>query len=733
MTAAASISELVAAELQLPGRGVARALELLAEGATVPFIARYRKEATGGLDDLQLQRIAEHHEVVVAREKRRSAILSALEEQGALTPALALQIRGAKTLAVLEDLYAPYRPKRRTRGQLARERGLLPLAELLLAQSPKPVDRAALAQPYVAADKELPDVDAVWAGARDLAAELIAERVELRDELRRLYKSRGELVVGVARGKSKAPELEHYRDHVGRREPAERAPSHRILAVERGEAAGLLKVQVELEEAAVDHLVRKVVVRPQASPVLAKELNLAIEEAKERLLLPSLESEHRRGLRERAELEAIRVFAKNLEALLLAPPLGGQPVVAIDPGLRTGCKVVALDAQGNLQTHTTIYPHTGDAAAAGEALAKLVSRHRPAAIAVGNGTAGRETEAFVAALKKAGRIDGAVKVVAVSEAGASVYSASEVAREELPDLDVSIRGAVSIGRRLQDPLAELVKIDPQSIGVGQYQHDVDQKALSAALDRVVEGVVNRVGVDLNTASPTLLRYVSGLGPALAKAIVAHRAEHGPFKSRSALKKVPRLGAKAFEQCAGFLRIRGGEQPLDQSAVHPERYPVVAQIARDLGVTPGALVGNTALAAKVEPQRYVDPSAELGLPTLVDIVEELKKPGRDPRAELTEVGFDPEITKIEHLQPGLILNGVVTNVAAFGAFVDVGVHQDGLVHVSELAHRFVKDPAEVVTVGDRVRVKVLTVDLPRKRIGLSIKAAQASPSGERGRG
>ena len=720
----------VAQALNLPRVGVLRTLELLDEGATVPFIARYRKEATGGLDDAAIQKIAEEVKVVEAREKRRAAILSSLEAQAVLTPELAAKIRGAGTLALLEDLYLPYRPKRRTRGQLARERGLLPLAELILAQAPRSESREVLGRPYVDAAKELPDLEAVFAGARDLVAELIAERAELRGELRRLYASKGELVVAAARGKSKAPELEHYRDHVGRKEPAERSPSHRILAVERGEAAGLLKVTVELEPSAVEAIVRRQVMRPNAAPVLANELKLAMAEAIERLLLPSLESEYRRTLKDRADQEAIRIFAKNLEALLLAPPLGSSPVVAIDPGLRTGCKVVALDAQGNLRGHCTIYPHTGGESEAAVTLRKFLSQHPAGAVAIGNGTAGRETEAFVAKLLKAGALPAGLKVISVSEAGASVYSASELAREEFPDLDVSLRGAASIGRRLQDPLAELVKIDPRSIGVGQYQHDVDQAELGAALDRVVETVVNRVGVDLNTASPTLLRYIAGLGPALAKAIVEHRAAAGAFRSRAELRKVPRLGAKAFEQCAGFLRIRGGKEPLDASAVHPERYGVVARIAKDLGVGPGALVGNLALAEKVEPARYVDPAADLGLPTLVDIVEELKKPGRDPRAELSEVGFDPEITAIEHLRPGLILNGVVTNVAAFGAFVDVGVHQDGLVHVSELAHRFVKDPAEVVTVGDRVKVKVLSVDLPRKRIGLSIKAAGPAPAERR---
>jgi uncharacterized protein len=715
---------LVARELSLPPAGVGRALALLDGGATVPFISRYRKEATGGLDDEAIARIAAHAEVVDAREARRAAIRASLAEQGVLTPALEQAVAAAPTLAALEDLYLPFRPRRRTRASVARERGLEPLARLLLAQGGAAGTREALARPYVSAEQELPDVDAVWAGARDIVAEVIAEQPELRASIRQLLVEEAELVVEVARGKSKAPELARYADHLGRREHATHAPSHRLLAAERGEAEGVLKVSLAVDPRAVLARTRDAVVRRGAAPVLARELELAMEDATARLLLPSLEAERRRALKERADEEAIAVFAKNLTALLLAPPLGGKPVVAIDPGLRTGCKVVALDGRGEVLAHATIFPHTGREADAGAALARLVAEHPPAAIAVGNGTAGRETEAFVRRLAATGALPRGLRVVSVSEAGASVYSASEVARTELPALDVTLRGAVSIGRRLQDPLAELVKIDPKSIGVGQYQHDVDQPALGAELDRVVERVVNRVGVELNTASPTLLRHVAGLGPALAAAIVAHRTRHGAFSTRAQLKDVPRLGARAFEQCAGFLRIAGGAEPLDRSAVHPERYAVVARMARDLGVPREALVGDGALAARIDPRRYVDEGAGLGLPTLGDIVAELGRPGRDPRAEFVDAGFDPDVTELAHVRPGQVLNGVVTNVAAFGAFVDVGVHQDGLVHVSELAHRFVKDPSEVVKVGDRVKVKVLQVDLARRRIGLSIKALQA---------
>ena len=715
---------LLARELSLPLAGVAATLELLDGGATVPFIARYRKEATGALDDEAIQRIADHASVVDTREARRAAILGSLSEQGVLTPALSKAIADARTLTELEDLYLPWRPKRRTRAQVARERGLQPLAEVLIAQASTAPTREALGQPYVDPARDLPDLEAVFAGARDIVAETIAERAALRSDLRTVFAAKGELVVDAARGKSKAPELEKYRDHVGRRERAEQAPSHRVLAAERGEAEALLKVAIELPPDVVAARVRAAVALPKAAAVLAREVSLAIDDAIERLLLPSLEAEYRRTLKQRADDEAIRVFARNLTALLLSAPLGGKPVVAIDPGLRTGCKVVTLDGRGDLVAQLTIYPHTGRESEAGVQLAALIKAHNPEAIAIGNGTAGRETETFVRKLQSSGMVPAKLRVLSVSEAGASVYSASEIAREELPGVDVTLRGAVSIGRRLQDPLAELVKIDPKSIGVGQYQHDVDQPALAAALDRVVETVVNRVGVELNTASPTLLRHIAGLGPALATAIVAWRASHGAFRTRAALKEVPRLGARAFEQAAGFLRIRGGDEPLDASAVHPERYGLVAKMAKELGVSRGELVGNDAVASKIAVGAWVDEAQGIGLPTLRDIVTELKKPGRDPRAEFTEVGFDPAITELSHVKVGLVLNGIVTNVAAFGAFVDIGVHQDGLIHVSELANRFVKDPAEVVKVGDRVKVKVLVVDEPRRRIALSIKALQA---------
>ncbi len=718
---------LVARELSLPQDAVGRTLQLLDGGATVPFIARYRKEATQGLDDAAIQRVSDHAAIVDAREARRATILESVRAQGSMTPELEAQLKAAGTLALLEDLYLPFKPRRRTRAQAAREKGLEPLARLLLSQPAQAAPRELAGRPFVDAAKEVANLEDAFAGARDIVAEQVAERAELRAEVRRMFAERGELTIEVARGKKDAPELARYQDHVGRREKAAKAPSHRVLAAERGEAEGVLRVSIELPREAVLIEVKRRVLTGRPPPWILRELSLALDEAVDRLLLPSLEAEQRRELKRAADEEAIRVFARNLEALLLSAPLGARPVLAIDPGLRTGCKAVSLDESGDVLEFATIYPHTGREGEAARDLAALAKKHAPAAVAIGNGTAGRETEAFVKKLVASGALPAGLKVVSVSEAGASVYSASELARQELPALDVSVRGAVSIGRRLQDPLAELVKIDPRSIGVGQYQHDVDQAALGEALGRTVEAVVNRVGVDLNTASATLLQSVAGVGPALAKGIVALRAERGPFRTRAGLREVPRLGAKAFEQCAGFLRIRGGDEPLDASAVHPERYPLVARMSKDLGVARGALVGDAALADRIDISAYVDMDAGVGMPTLRDILTELKKPGRDPRAEFAEAGFDAAITELGHIQPGMVLNGLVTNVAAFGAFVDLGVHQDGLVHVSELAWRFVKDPGEVVQVGDRVRVKVLAVDLQRRRIGLSIKALLPPPS------
>jgi protein Tex len=710
----------IAGELGVHVGQVERTVALLADGATIPFIARYRKEVTGNLDEVQIAAIDERRTYLSELDARKQTVLAEIEKQGKLTDALKAKIERTLSKTELEDLYLPYKPKRRTRATIARERGLEPLAEKILAQAVEAESRDALGAPFVNAEKELPDVEAAFAGARDIVAETVAERADVRAALREQALETGALVGAAIAGKEE--EGAKFKDYFNFRQEAKAIPSHRLLALRRGEAEGFLRVLLEVEADAAKDLVRhKVVTAPKAT--LARDLDVAIADAYDRLLKTSIEVDVRLVLKERADAEAIKVFAGNLRALLLQSPLGGKRVLAIDPGYRTGCKVAVVDEKGDLQTHDVVYPTQSERKVeeAAATLERLCEQHRIEAVAIGNGTAGRETETFVRKLAAEGRL-GAVKIVVVNEAGASVYSASEIAREELPNEDVTVRGAVSIGRRLQDPLAELVKIDPKSIGVGQYQHDVHQSTLKKSLDQVVESCVNAVGVDVNTASVKLLQYVAGVGESLAKNIVAYRAQKGPFRARKGLLEVPRLGQKAFEQAAGFLRIRGGENPLDNSAVHPESYDVVAKMARDLGVDVQGLVGRTDMVSKIDAAKYVD--ERRGLPTLKDILGELQKPGRDPRAEFEEVGFDPSVTEFEHVREGMVLAGVVTNVTQFGAFVDVGVHQDGLVHVSELAHKFVKDPAEVVKVGDRVKVKVIKVDAERRRIGLSVKQATA---------
>jgi protein Tex len=714
------LAAVVAAELSLPRAGVEHTLALFAGGATVPFIARYRKEATGGLDEVQIGKIQERHEYHVELEARRATILESIASQGKLSDELRARILATRSKTELEDLYLPYKPKRRTRAMLARERGLEPLADLIWAQAVRlEKSREALAGPFVDAAKSVPDVDAAWQGARDIIAERIAEDADVRASLRGLALAEGRLTSRVAKGK--AQDGKKFEDYYAFENPVRTLPGHRVLAVFRGEKEGVLKVSVAVaDEAALGRIHRRVVRERRAA--LAPDLEAAIVDAWGRLLEPSIDADVRGILQERADAEAIRVFAENLRHLLLQPPLGGKRVLAIDPGFRTGCKVVALDEQGDLVEETVIYPHEPQKRVeeAKQTLAALAQRHRSDAVAVGNGTAGRETHELVRAMKREKLLPDGCVVVLVNESGASVYSASEIAREEFPDKDVTVRGAASIGRRLQDPLAELVKIDPKSIGVGQYQHDVNQSALKRALDGVVASCVNSVGVNVNTASARLLSYVSGIGDTLAHNIVAFRAEHGALRSRRDLLKVPRLGPKAFEQAAGFLRIRGATNPLDASAVHPESYDVVERMATDLGVPVANLVGSSDLVRRLELARYVD--ERRGEPTLRDILAELEKPGRDPRESFQDVGFRDDVTAFEHLQEGMILAGVVTNVTAFGAFVDVGVHQDGLVHVSELASRFVRDPGEVVKVGDRIRVKVIKIDGERRRIGLSLKEA-----------
>jgi protein Tex len=705
----------VADELRLRPEQVERTLALSADGATVPFLARYRKEVTGGLDEVQLRAILDSARRRQELAERRTAVIASIEQQGRMTPELAKALAEAGTRTELEDLYLPYRPKRRTRAAVARERGLEPLADLIWRQEPAAGDAASLARRFVDPALEVADLEAALAGARDICAERVAEHARLRGLARGMAARQGLLRSDVLPARrSERTKFEGYYEH---REPLRSAPSHRVLALLRGESEEVLRVRLDLPDSQITTtLVAEVVTRPGAP--LAPQLQAAVLDGWQRLLRPSLEGELRTELKARAEREAIEVFAQNLRHLLLAPPAGARRVAAIDPGLRTGLKVAILDGTGSVLETATLYTERGEAerGRAAQLFAGLLGRHRPELLAVGNGTGSREAEAFVrSVLTKEG---GALPIVSVSEQGASVYSASEAARSELPALDVSLRGAVSIGRRLQDPLAELVKIEPRSIGVGQYQHDVDQGGLLRRLGEVVDSCVNAVGVDLNTASTQLLEHVSGVGPRLARSIVEHRERHGAFPARSALSRVGGLGPRAFEQAAGFLRVRGSE-PLDDSAVHPERYGVVQRMAADLGVEVRRLVGSAALVQRIDWRPYARPG--LGEPTLRDILAELAKPGRDPRGDFSAPGFRSDLTAVDDLREGMVLEGVVTNVTAFGAFVDVGVHQDGLVHVSELANRFVRDPTEVVSVGDRLTVKVLSVDLQRRRISLSVRA------------
>ncbi len=713
-------------ELGLRAEQVEKTLALNEEGATVPFIARYRKEATGGLDEVQIQAILDRATERAELDARRDTILRTIEGQGKLTPELRQALQRARTRTELEDLYLPYKPKRRTRAAIARERGLEPLADLLWKQEGSGKDElAARVRPFVNPEKEVPDVEAALAGARDICAERVAEDAGLRRTARELCVRKGRLRSTVApKKKGEASKFESYYEH---EEDLSTAPSHRILALLRGEAEEMLRINLVLPDDEVKGtLAPRVVTRPQSA--FSRELRAAVEDSWERLMGPSLESELRNELKERADREAIAVFGMNLRHLLLAAPAGPRAVLAMDPGLRTGVKAAMLDNTGKLVETATLYTERGQAerATASRQCAALIQKHKPELIAVGNGTGSREAELFVREVLKGLGVQ--VPVVSVSEQGASVYSASEVARDEFPSLDVSLRGAVSIGRRLQDPLAELVKLDPKSIGVGQYQHDVDQGQLKKKLGEVVDSCVNAVGVDVNTASPQLLEHVSGIGPTLAKKIVSHRASKGRFSTRREILKVSGLGPKTFEQAAGFLRVHGRE-PLDASAVHPERYTVVERMAKDLGVDVKQLVGNAELVRRIEPKRYL--GAELGELTLRDILSELEKPSRDPRGDFTAPAYREDLQKLEDVKEGMVLQGVVTNVTAFGAFVDVGVHQDGLVHVSQLSTRFVKDPNEAVKVGDRLTVKVLGVDLARKRLSLSVRAVTEgtpAPSG-----
>ncbi len=704
---------ILASELRVAVKQVAATVKLLDEGATVPFLARYRKEVTGGLDEVVITSIRDRVAQLRELDKRRSAILASLEEQGKLTDELKSQIHSAASMLELEDLYLPYRPKRRTRAMIAKERGLEPLAQCLWAQDPR-LDVLAEAGKFLNPEQGVELVDEALVGARDIMAEWINEDQQARASMRTLFMEQGIFKATGVRGKD--VQGSKYRDFAEWEEPVATAPSHRVLAMRRGEKEEFLILRVSVPESAALSLLQRLFVKGKG--LAAEQVTMAIQDSFMRLLSLSMETETRLQAKSRADQTAIDVFAQNVQQLLMASPLGQKAVLAIDPGFRTGCKVVCLDRQGNLRHTCTIFPHQGPGGVAQseKTITELCERFQIEAIAIGNGTAGRETETFLRSLT----LSSDIQLVMVNESGASVYSASAVAREEFPDQDITVRGAVSIGRRLMDPLAELVKIDPKAIGVGQYQHDVDQGILKQRLQDVIISCVNRVGVDVNMASPQLLTAVSGVGPQLATNIVTYRQEHGPFSSRTALKKVPRLGAKAFEQAAGFLRIIDGEHPLDASAVHPERYSVVNAMAKDLGCSVKDLMNNPDRQQAIDLDRYI--TKDVGKPTLTDILTELAKPGRDPRQQFEAVTFDEHVQSIEQVTSGMVLSGVVTNVTAFGAFVDIGVHQDGLVHISQLANRFVQDPNTIVQVNQQVKVTVLEIDIPRKRIALSMKAA-----------
>lgn len=703
-------------ELSIPLTSVQAVIQLLDAGNTIPFIARYRKEATGNLNEVQIRDIQERHTYLVELEERREAILQSIEAQGKLTDDLRDQIIGSKTKTELEDLYLPYKPKRRTRAAIAREKGLEPLADLII-QQPLNGHPTEIARQYVSVDKGVEDEEAALNGARDIVAEKIAEKIDIRTCLREAFAHEGVVVSKVRSEKATGPtKFEQYYDF---KEKVNKIPSHRYLAIRRGEHEEVLDLTIEIEAEPVLYKLRRILHFNERSPFVG-QLEMALQDAYKRLLLPSVETDTRLHLKQISDRSAVDVFAENLRHLLLASPLGAKCVLGIDPGIRTGCKCAVVDQTGKYLGGLTLYPFQGDRSEqqAANDLIKLTDSFHPYAIAIGNGTAGRETEAFV---RKALHSYKDIIIVQVNEAGASVYSASDVAREEFPDLDLTVRGAISIARRLQDPLAELVKIDPKSIGVGQYQHDVHQPLLQEQLHHVIESCVNHVGVDLNTASASLLAYVAGIGSSLAQKIVKFRETKGTFRSRKQLREVSGFGGKTFEQAAGFLRIREGDNPLDASAVHPERYDLVEQMAADLEISLHQLVNQPSLVNKINLKKYVN--ASVGELTLNDIIAELKKPGRDPRSQFEPPRFRDDITKITDLKQGMKLEGVVTNVTAFGAFVDVGVHQDGLIHLSELSDRYIQHPSEVVKPGDRLQVEVLQVDVERKRISLSARVGK----------
>ncbi len=708
-----TFTAIIAHELSLPERGVANTLQLLEEGCTIPFISRYRKERTGGLDEVQIAAISERNDKMKEMAKRKDTIRNTIDSQGKLTDELKKRIDDCWDATGLEDIYLPYKPKRRTRAQVAREQGLEPLSVILMMQREQ--------RPMVAAQrfvgKQVSDVQAAIKGAQDIIAETVSEDEQARGQVRASFKREAVITAKVAKTKADTEEAAKFADYFDFSEPLRRCTSHRLLAIRRGESEGILRVSISPDDVNTSERLKRRYVHGYGP--CAALVGEAVDDAYKRLLKPSIENEFAALSKEKADEEAINVFAENLRQLLLSAPLGQKRVMGVDPGFRTGCKIVCLDAQGNLLHHEAIFPHPPKAnkPAAALALEQMVKRYAIEAIAIGNGTASRETDSFIRSL----HFDHEVQIFVVSEDGASVYSASKTARDEFPDEDVTVRGAVSIGRRLMDPLAELVKIDPKSIGVGQYQHDVDQAKLKKSLDQTVEFCVNSVGVNLNTASSYLLTYVSGLGPTLAKNIVDYRKENGPFSSRAQLKKVPRLGPAAYQQCAGFLRIPGARNPLDNSGVHPESYAIVEQMAKDQGCTVKQLVDDKAKQKLIDVERYV--TKDVGMPTLTDIMRELEKPGRDPREQIEEFKFDDTVHTPEDLHEGMELTGIVTNITNFGAFVDIGVHQDGLVHISQLADRYVADPTQVVKLHKHVRVRVTGVDLKRGRISLSMKGLQ----------
>ncbi len=707
----------VASELAIRANQVQAVIDLIEQGGTVPFIARYRKEATGSLDEVAIATIRDRVAQLQELDKRRTAILKSIEEQAKLTPELAKKINEADTMAVLEDIYLPYKPKRKTRASIAREKGLEPLAEFLLLQHSTDIYKEA--RKYIDAEKSVANEEEALQGSRDIIAEMISEDADIRARIRKLFMTTGIITSKVIKGKEN--EASKFKDYFDWQEPVAKVASHRLLAIRRGEKEMILSMDISPSEDDALRIMEKAYLKgPNAA---SEQVETAIKDCYKRLLKPSIETEARLETKKKADIEAITVFNDNLKQLLLSAPLGSKNVLSVDPGFRTGCKVVCLDRQGKLLHYTAIFPNEPqkDTTRSAAVIHELCSKFQVEAIAIGNGTAARETESFIKSIG----LPKEILVVMVNESGASIYSASETAREEFPDKDVTVRGSVSIGRRLMDPLAELVKIDPKSIGVGQYQHDVDQPALKQGLDDVVISCVNAVGVEVNTASKELLSYVSGLGPSLAKNIVEYRNQNGPFKSRDSLKKVPRLGEKVYEQAAGFLRIKNAKNPLDNSAVHPESYGIVKAMATDINTSIEMLMAEKELRKSIKIEKYIN--STIGLPTLKDIMEELEKPGRDPRESFEITEFDDTVHSMDDLKVGMALNGVVTNVTNFGAFVDIGVHQDGLVHKSHLADRFVENPADFIKVQQKVKVTVTGVDIERKRIALSMKS---DPFGEK---